>query len=275
MLLKDPLTFKSIDTTTIILNRTGNFNKNVHIKYIRNNIQCDYQIGQKIELNDGQFVSFYNTEKYFSEYFNKYYYFVILGKGQIKVSGNIMSMINYSKKIQSDYQFYKLFFNCKNIIDASQLKLPSKKLKEYCYCSLFKDCQNLLNPPKLPSTKLSLGCYSTMFWGCSKLDVAPQLPAKKLAINCYFAMFYGCSSLTISPTLLAKKLVPGCYENMFENCIKLNTITVYFTDWGIQHDTFRWVNNVAKNGMFNKKEKLKDLFGPENIPPHWLINNIK
>lgn len=275
MINKIPLTFTSKGETTIFLIKSGIFNNIVDIKYIKDNIQYDYTLGTKINLNDGESVSFYNTTTSFSQYFNKYYYFYTAGQGELILSGNIMSLINYSKKIQNQYQFYKLFYNCKNIYNAAKLDLPAKKLHEYCYCGMFKDCINLMYPPKLNSTKLENDCYSTMFWGCTNLQYPPDLPAKKLAINCYFAMFFNCESITIAPDLPAKELVPGCYENMFENCKKLSSISVNFIDWKKQNDTFRWLNNVANNGLFFKKINLKEYYGPNYIPTGWLINNIK
>ena len=275
MINKEPLTFTSEGTTIIFLVKSGLFNNQIKLKYIKDNIQYDYTLGTKITLNDGQSVSFQNKTKFFSQYFDKYYYFYTGGDGELTLSGNIMSLINYSKKIQNQYQFYKLFYNCKNIVSASRLQLPAKKLQEYCYCGMFKDCISLLHPPRLNSVKLENDCYSTMFWGCTQLQYPPDLPAKKLAINCYFAMFFDCKNIKIGPTLPATELVSGCYENMFEGCENLASLDVYFTDWKNQNDTFRWLNKVAKNGMFIKKRKLKEIFGPDYIPHDWLINNIK
>jgi hypothetical protein len=91
-----------------------------------------------------------------------------------------------------NYAFYKLFYNCKNIISVS---------KNF-----------------LPSTSLSVRCYYYMFRGCTSLTTAPDLPAMILSTYCYYCMFYGCSSLTTAPDLLASNLVISCYSYMFSGC---------------------------------------------------------
>jgi hypothetical protein len=104
------------------------------------------------------------------------------------------------------YAFYKLFNNCNNIIDASQLILPATALASRCYSSMFNGCTLLTNAPELPATTLASSCYSGMFKNCRSLIQTPKLPATTLANECYYDMFQGCVNLTKAPELPANTL---------------------------------------------------------------------
>jgi hypothetical protein len=105
--------------------------------------------------------------------------FTIIGK--CNLSGNCNSMLfgddagtNLSLRYKK-YAFYKLFYNCSTIIDASQLILPATTLDDWCYNSMFDGCTSLVSAPALPATTLAESCYSYMFNGCSKLNYIKAL----------------------------------------------------------------------------------------------------
>lgn len=94
--------------------------------------------------------------------------------GKFNAKGNIMSLVSgdnfQNNSTLSNYQFYKLFYNCVNL----------------------NDVKNLI----LPATTMTQKCYSYMFYGCNLITVAPNLPAMELnGDNCYEYMFYNCTSL--------------------------------------------------------------------------------
>ena len=140
------------------------------------------------------------------------------------LKGNIMSMVFGDKAVTStslgskNYTFYKLFYNCTNIVDASDLLLPATTLTSNCYNSMFSNCTSLTAAPKLPATTLATYCYTRMFYGCKALTTAPELPATKLSNNCYQYMLWRCTSLTASPELPATTLAEYCYYGMFIEC---------------------------------------------------------
>ena len=172
------------------------------------------------------------------------------------VRGNMMSLL-YGDDFEGqtdltgkNYAFYLLFYNCSNIIDASQLilpattlagycyedmfngctslvitpALPATTLTEYCYCRMFQNCTSLVTAPELPATSLATSCYSRMFQNCTSLVTAPELPATSLASECYSGMFSICTSLTQAPSILpATTLVYKCYRSMFASCASLVT----------------------------------------------------
>ena len=168
------------------------------------------------------------------------------------IVGNAMSMLfgdNASSNLSlsgKNYAFYKLFYNCTNIVNV--------------------------DPDLLPATTLSQSCYRAMFQGCTSLVTAPELPARTLQSYCYYYMFYGCSSLTVSPVLYGTTLVSYCYGYMFTNCSKLNTITVLFTTTPSSSYTGNWVSGVASLGTFYKNPSLTTTLptGVNAVPAGWI-----
>ena len=146
------------------------------------------------------------------------------------VLGNVMSMLFGDDGKDSlslrgkNYSFYRLFYNCNNIISAKDLYLPATTLAGSCYREMFSDCTLLTTAPTiLPATTLTDFCYGNMFAGCTLLTIAPKLPATTLAGSCYVMMFCDCTSLTIAPELPATTLTSNCYQQMFKGCTSLTT----------------------------------------------------
>ena len=147
------------------------------------------------------------------------------------VKGNVTSLLygddfeEQNDLTSKNYTFYKLFYNCTTIVNASELILPATILlasASGCYSSMFYGCTNLISAPKLPAITLSHACYSSMFYGCTSLVEAPELPATTLGDYCYYRMFYGCTSLINAPKVLpATELANYCYQDMFYGCTSL------------------------------------------------------
>ena len=145
------------------------------------------------------------------------------------LKGNCMSMLfgdnasdNYSLS-GKNYAFYKLFYNCSNIVNVNSNLLPATALASNCYADMFQGCTSLKTAPALPATTLANYCYSSMLEGCTSLTIAPELPATTLAIYCYRSMFQGCTSLKTAPVLPSTTLADNCYDSMFWNCTSLTT----------------------------------------------------
>ena len=162
----------------------------------------------------------------------------------IKCGGNVMSLCNNATEINTNYCFFRLFFNM----------------------------TNLLTPPKLPATTLANNCYQNMFSGCSSLTQAPKLPATTLTNYCYQNMFMGCSSLIEAPELPADKLTSSCYNNMFNNANKLNWIKALFTTTPSRTYTRSWVTSVRNHGVFVKSiEASWTTTGVNAVPTGWTV----
>lgn len=151
--------------------------------------------------------------------------------------------------------------------------LPATTLSNGCYYSLFEGCSKLVNAPQLPATEMKPNCYRSLFYGCTSLINPPKLPATKMATGCYQQLFRNCSKLVNAPELPAKVLVEGCYRSTFQGCSKLNNITVYADDISATNCTFRWLYNVASEGIFNNYGSATyTVDSPSGIPTGWVEN---
>lgn len=106
-------------------------------------------------INIGQTLSFRGSPK------------VINGIGTFTISkkcnllGNCMSML-FGDNAANNYSlgnmiraFYRLFYNCTNIVNVSKDFLPATTLASYCYNYMFYGCTNLQTAPELPATVLT------------------------------------------------------------------------------------------------------------------------
>ena len=227
-----------------------------------------------IDVNAGDKVQFYGNGPDMSNYCVPN---IAGGTAQVKVYGNIMSMLdedNYATLTTLPFiAFYVLFGGNENLTDASGLLLPATTLAEACYYGMFYGCTSLTTAPALPATELAGGCYGAMFSGCTSLTAAPALPATELAEQCYNSMFSGCTSLTTAPTLPATTLAGECYSEMFYGCTSLSSITCLATE-GINENgsTSDWVNGVATTGTFTKASGATWPEGANGIPSGWTVN---
>ena len=178
-----------------------------------------------IALNTGEKMYFRNDTHLFSNSSSKYISFS--PSVSSNVGGDIRTLSNYlnvdNETEPQTNMFHSLFYNNKNIVDASNLRLPYTTLASECYFNMFYGCSSLTTAPTLPATTLVNSCYRSMFENCTSLVNAPQLPATTLASSCYFNMFSGCSSLTAAPELPATTLAGQCYQYMFYGCTSLTT----------------------------------------------------
>ncbi len=196
------------------------------------------------------------------------------------LKGNCMSMIfgdnasdNYSLSGKT-YAFYKLFYDCSNIVNVSSNFLPATTLANSCYSSMFNGCTSLTTAPVLPATALAQNCYNSMFQNCTSLTTAPELPATSLVQSCYSFMFQGCTSLTTAPELPATTLESNCYQYMFRNCKKLNYIKMLATNISASSCLNNWVNGVSSTGTFVKNAAMTRLStGTSGIPRGWTVQN--
>lgn len=214
------LTFTAIqDNSSVTLTQIGTPNTiNLYYKTSSSNIWSPYIIDTEIPLSQGQYVQFWNKGNLFSKSSTDYYQFVMTGK--IAGSGNVQSLLNFSKSAFA-YCYFSLFDSCTSLVTAPEL--PAMTLNYDCYRRMFYDCTSLTVAPELPATTLASECYAYMFAKCSSLTLAPELPATNISQYCYYLMFSNCSLLTLAPELPATLLKAGCYGGMFASCTSLAT----------------------------------------------------
>ena len=199
-----------------------------------------------VKLNTGGKMYFRNDTRKFSS--SSFEYISFSSSVKSNVGGDIRTLSNYldvdSETKPQEYMFCSLFSNNKNIVDASNLRLPYTTLEQGCYTALFDSCSSLTTPPT-------------------------ELPATTLATNCCFNMFIRCSSLTTAPILHATKLTTNCYYQMFSNCSKLKSITTYAEDISATDCTNNWLQGVASSGTFNNMGFATYKSGSSGIPSRW------
>lgn len=217
------------------------------------------------------------------------------------VSGDIMSLLDYDSDISTvpaEYCFYKLFYECWNLVSAPELQaitlsdhcydtlfgrtglltapeLPATTLACECYRAMFISCDGLITAPVLPATTMVPYCYNLMFLGCSSLTSAPQLPATTMADACYYCMFQECTSLTTAPELPATTLAKECYYGMFCYCESLNYVKCLATDISADNCTGLWLDHVASTGTFVKAAAIDWPAGVSGIPADWSVQNAE
>ena len=233
--LKIPLCFEAVDAgSTIALKCKGNNLKTATFQTSTDGQNwSDYTYETSITLaNAGDRVYFKAKDDNASivRAYNNYLQFTTTQAAKkVNVSGNVMSLLapEFSQmKSVGSYCFYKLFCDCKNMSDCSNLTLPATTLASGCYGSMFKACSSLTKSSALPATTLADYCYGSMFQDCTSLTQAPSLPATTLAIGCYSYMFYDCTSLTQSPTIKTYTLDLNAFY------IMLNTFNYDTNSWG-------------------------------------------
>lgn len=269
-----PLTFVMNDVTTIRVTKFGSpkYQLDKLFYKINNATWTPYVIDQEITLGKDDYIQFRNYQSQFSTDRNNYYHFEFKSDFTIRACGNIMSLVNFAKDIENDYQFAYLFSNCQNLVTAPIL--PAMNLKDCCYYNMFAGCTHLAKAPQLPATTIAKKAYLQMFANCIALQNIPVLPATDLTHSrcCYRGMFRNCWSLR-QVELLATAIDDGCFANMFNGCKNLYSVTVHFTNWGESTEnppTTDWLKGVAPNGTFNKPEELPEIFDNSHIP--WQSN---
>ena len=201
--LLTPLTMEALTDGTIKVS-----NPHYGMKYSLNGLAKQAVTTAPIYVNAGDKVQFYGDGTNIASYGSYSPTTTIAGgSAEVKVYGNIMSLVNENyfataTSLSASNTFHNLFSNNTQLRDAHGLQLPATTLTQYCYDGMFSGCSNMTTAPTLPATILANYCYNSMFNGCTSLTSAPTLPATTLVNHCYHSMFKGCTSLT-SVTCLA------------------------------------------------------------------------
>ena len=106
-----------------------------------------------------------------------------------KIYGNPLSLLygdNFTGHTGTipNSAFDDLFAGSKNLVDASNLILPTMTLSQGCYGCMFIDCIRLTSAPVLSATTLAANCYIQMFEGCTSLTSVKCLATNISASNC-------------------------------------------------------------------------------------------
>ena len=172
------------------------------------------------------------------------YYNQFTGNYNIKVGGNIMSLLYGSDFTGNEtsfpdtsltHIFYYLFKDLMRLTNAGDLKLPASRVTNFSYQYMFSGCSNMTAAPALPALTVGQYGYGRMFEGCQALTVAPDIQATTLdGANSFNNMFYNCINLERGPEIMVTDITKAlnAFSTMFYACKKLNYIKVHFTNWG-------------------------------------------
>lgn len=198
--------------------------------------------------------------------------FVDDGSGMF-VSGNIMSLINYSDVVPA-HCFEGLF---EGTVLLSYPELPAGVVGDYGYSAMFAGCNSLdiiTEPVELPAMTLGVYAYGSMFEN-STIMTAPVLPAKTIGEHSYGGMFSQCLQLKSVPNIAATNFGYAACEAMFSGDVELQSIKMAYTgNFVTDKAAFsNWVSGVSSSGTFyyNGSDTTR---GPSAIPTGWTIQKF-
>ena len=216
--------------------------------------------------------------------------------GEIKVTGNLNSLLGRDRLDETDYTnvcFNGLFYqNNGYTFDFSEFSMPATKLGDYSYCRFFESSTVAGKAPYFYATEVgNYSCYrmyaftnietapsilnfSTMantqwacyemFYGCSSLTTPPELPCTTFdgSNRAYEAMFKDCTSLVKAPYLPATIIGSNTYRGMFNGCTSLTSVEAMFNTYdssSLSSDEDKgWLNGITTTGVFTGSNALTD-----------------
>lgn len=182
-----------------------------------------------------------NASESFSET-NKVYFDFGVSTGDLKISGNIMTLIDWENppsEIPSPYCFSRLFsgqsgWGTNNFdgVDISDLELSATTLTAGCYRYMFRESKAINTVRELPAKDIPVAAYASLFEDCNIDDEGFLL--KNIGFEDSVLGAYSCGAMfnqkaaTINSfsrvpegLLPAKELSQRCYMTMFKGCVML------------------------------------------------------
>ena len=211
------------------------------------------------------------------------------GTGDYEISGEISSLINgndYDTYLggASRYAFAQLFSGDTHLVSAENLRVSSTALPQDCFNGTFRDCTRLTSAPELPSIRLGDSCYSSMFEGCIALSKVPsEIRFTNVGGNQVFQRMF-CMSRTSKLTTPAMTESPKLFgdwggttatnQQMFCGNGNLTKIYCYWTRTSGSFSLTNWVNYTADSGVtFYKRSTATFASGVNGIKTGWTVVN--
>jgi len=208
-------------TSTVKVEKSG-YPTLIHVQYSLDNGTTwgNFTFGTNVTIPKNGSVLIRNRDDFFNTS-SEHYYRVTTG-GKVHVSGDISSLLNFSRELRYRYALSRVFSNCGGtLLSSGGLVLPYQTMTYACYFNMFNGCSAMTDTPELPAMTLNAYCYQQMFYNCKTLTEIPDLPANVMKDGCYYGMFQYCIKLTSVPPLKATLLASACFQNMFYGCTGL------------------------------------------------------
>lgn len=246
---KMPLTIKCIEDGSFSFNWYGSTASNTYYYRKNDGAWTNYNINSTINCVSGDVFAFSGTANTFSQNDSNRYNFKS-SSGKYNVYGNILSLCN-NDDTPRDYKFCGLFgwdstSYRLDIVDASNLILPSSTQYSYTYKRIFRSCSSLTGAPIwreiTPSYTKS---HNEFFW---------DTKIKKLKIN-------------------ATSIVSDNYAyDSTVYCSSLSAVEVAITNWN-KYFASNFFNYSSSTGIFIKPESLPIQRGNNYIKDNWTVLN--
>ena len=169
---KDYLKFTALENNSFL--RLIQLGSNQTVDYSYNGKTWETMVnGRTLSLQSGECVYLRGI---LSETPDQYDSTLFQNGGRMKLSGNINAIWDYTAEdLEAGFQLKEwcgrqMFHLCREIVDISELKMPSENLAWGCYAEMFGYNRNITVAPELPATTLYGYCYSQMFYSCSSLQ---------------------------------------------------------------------------------------------------------
>ena len=238
-------------------------------------------------INSGDTIHLKGSNNTLASNYNYGHYF--RGSGDYEISGEISSLIkgnDYNTHLggTSRYAFAQLFSGDTHLVSAENLFVDSEDLPQDCFNGTFRDCTSLTAAPELPSTRLSNSCYSSMFEGCIALSKVPsEIRFTYIGGSQVFQRMF-CMSRTSKVTTPAMTTTPKLFgdwgattptnQQMFCGNGNLNKIYCYWTRTSGSFSMTNWVNYTADSGVtFYKRSTATFASGVNGIKTGWTVVN--
>ena len=164
------LRLTAVEDTTISLNAVESPNS-IQLEYrtgYGSSIETgwsNFSVGTEYNIGSSHWLELRGQNTQFST--DAYSYYTFTSTGQIDVSGELYSLIEYRAQIadQREYTdcFARLFRYCP-VRNAKDLVLPYKSIYPYAYAYMFANCQNLISLPQIDGYGYGHYGYAYMFY---------------------------------------------------------------------------------------------------------------
>lgn len=201
----------------------------------------------------------------------------IKGTAPFKAYGNVMSLTKNDEfegaSLTNNFELIGVLKGSK-VVDAENLIFPEGTVPKRAMGNFFRDCTELVIPPKiLPAKILLADAYGHIFEGCGAMTSAPVIAATSIggdALNAGFAKCSGITSVEFSGYITS--VGSYAFHYCFNKCTAFNSIRIKVWS-GISKlvNPGTWMPTPAATGTFITNDPDAWRRGTNGIPSGWSV----
>lgn len=176
---------------------------------------------------------------------------IFSSSGLFSVSGNPFSLIygdDYaSATADKDWFTFTYMLYRSKVYSATNLKINMASVKPGAYYYMFRECADLVLPPK------EISCTSFTEGDRGQFE----------------GMFYDCGSLGESPVINVPTLPKNALKVAFQYCTNIKKVTLLATDISHSNCLQDWLANVCASGTIIKRSTVTLSSGASGVPTGW------